>query len=182
MTSWFVLVRETKIAADCVKAKLVLKAFCVTAMTAKGGNEWREKNLLQTLRAAQLSAVCVWVETRQRYATYDTGQSHCGLPEVSSAHLAQRLKVFLAHAVRVRRQAAAAVLLPPLALCEHISAVTRKSHAVSFCHKNMLCVCFFRTDKMANPSSAAGLWGWRAAVHGRASLAVRTGWPTGLAA
>lgn len=63
--------------------------------------------------------------------------SHCGLPEVSSAHLAQRLKVLLAHAVRLRRHAA--VLLPLLTLCENIS--TRKSHTVSFCHENMLCVC-----------------------------------------
>lgn len=43
-------------------------------------------------------------------------------------------------------------------------------------------VCVFRTDKMPNPSSPAALWGWRAGVHGRASRAVRTGWPTGLTA
>lgn len=133
-----------------------------------------QKNWLQTLSCSTRCCLCMGGATSQ---TCDV--SHCGLPEVSSAHLAQRLKVFLAHAVRLRRHAA--VLLPLLALCEHISAGTRKSHAVSFCHENMLCV-FFRTDKMPNPSSPAALWGWRAGVHGRASRAVRTGWPTGLTA
>lgn len=142
-------------------------------------SEWMEKNLLQTLRAARLAAVCVWAEPHQRHATHRRVSRWFTWGDFCTSGSASQS---VSRSCRPSQKASCCRCPSP----SIGSLRTRKCRYTqitrSFILPQEYVVCVFRTDKMPNPSSPAGLWGWRAGVHGRASLAVRTGWPTGLAA
>lgn len=110
----------------------------------------------------------------------------CAVPEVRPADVAQRLHVLLSDAACVSWQTLSVhLLLSPLALWEHTwrAQENKPTHppSPSVLHviKNTCCA-EEREGRTQYPSSPAGRRGLTAAVHGRASPAAGTGWPTGL--
>ena len=193
---------------DHSEGKWALKGFCLTAMKAMGGNgtRWEAEPLhsgwtdvWETLINICLMAKsefklsqrkrdkkgCVWIQALSCLSpAVQSALSSCDDPLVlCQVYLRCVLQIWLRISMCfwLTPSVSAGKLLPAFFLSLHwLSGNTHISQSYTQSLSADKTVQREETEALQYPSCPVGRRGWTAAVRGRASPAVGTGWPTGL--